>query len=376
MPHPPRLRLHQVVFGGVGGCAAVAVSLAEALPKLDHVFTFYGLSAPDTETIHQCRERGISWSHVVKKPGLDLRALTEVYDHLVSEQSDIVLMHSITAVPSGWLWKRSSNKPFIIVDHTAPAARSATVGVSVALSLVVADAFVALTPANRAALIKRAGFLRHLAERAIVIPNGISTRRFSPAKPPRARSGFTISMTARFCAARDHIGLVEGISALLMLEPSLRDSLRVVLAGDGETRLQVEHAIKRLDLADVIELPGFISESQVVALMRETDVYVQWSFADSMSTSVMQAMACGVAVVATNTHGMSFLVEDGQTGYLLDVGDSPALAETLLELWENGDRRRSLGQVGRRHLVSKWSSETMAKRYSELFNQLHRAALE
>jgi glycosyltransferase involved in cell wall biosynthesis len=313
---------------------------------------------------------------VVKKPGLDLRALTEVYDHLVSEQSDIVLMHSITAAPSGWLWKRSSNKPFIIVDHTAPAARSATVGVSVALSLVVADAFVALTPANRAALIKRAGFLRHLAARAIVIPNGISTRRFSPAKPPRARSGFTISMTARFCAARDHIGLVEGISALLMLEPSLRDSLRVVLAGDGETRLQVEHAIKRLDLADVIELPGFISESQVVALMRETDVYVQWSYADSMSTSVMQAMACGVAVVATNTHGMSFLVEDGQTGYLLDVGDSPALAETLLELWENGDRRRSLGQAGRRHLVSKWSSETMAKRYSELFNQLHRAALE
>lgn len=138
----------------------------------------------------------------------------------------------------------------------------------------------------------------------------------------------------------------------------------------------MEHAIKRLDLADVIELPGFISESQVVALMRETDVYVQWSFADSMSTSVMQAMACGVAVVATNTHGMSFLVEDGQTGYLLDVGDSPALAETLLELWENGDRRRSLGQAGRRHLVSKWSSETMAKRYSELFDQLHRAALE
>jgi len=368
------MRLHQVVFGGVGGCAAVAVSLAEALPQLDHVFTFYGLAAPDAETIHQCEERGIGWSHVVKKPGLDLHALTEVYDNLVSKRSDIVVMHSITAVPSGWLWKRRSNKPLIVVDHTAPAARTATVGVSVALSLVLADAFVALTPANRAALIERAGFLGHLAERALVIPNGISTEKFSPPKPRQTQSAFTISMTARFCVARDHIGLVEGISALLALEPSLRDSLRVVLAGDGETRLQVEHAIKRLDLADVIELPGFISESQVLALMRETDVYVQWSFADSMSTSVMQAMACGVPVVATNTHGMSFLVEDGHTGYLRDPGDSRGLAETLLDLWVDGDRRRTLGEAGRQRVVSKWSSKIMAKRYSELFDQLHRAA--
>jgi glycosyltransferase involved in cell wall biosynthesis len=246
----------------------------------------------------------------------------------------------------------------------------------VALSLVLADAFVALTPANRAALIERAGFLGRFAERALVIPNGISTQRFSPAKPRQTQSAFTISMTARFCAARDHIGLVEGISALLTLEPSLRHSLRVVLAGDGETRLQVEHAIRRLDLSDVIELPGFISESQVVALMRETDVYVQWSFADSMSTSVMQAMACGVPVVATNAQGMSFLVEDGRNGYLRDVGDSLGLGETLLDLWENADRRRSLGEAGRQHVVSNWSSETMAERYSELFNRLRYPASE
>lgn len=344
--------LQQVLFGGMGGHVAVALTLADALPETTHRLLFYGTDLPAKETIAQCEKRGFEWSAVQKKPGLDFEALTRLYDILLKWGGDLTIMHSLTALLAGLLWE-SGNRKLLVVDHTSASAKSDTEWAASLLASYSSElAF--LTLEGSEAL--KAKFPM-ITKPHHIIPNGVNSDYFRPAPNKRSRK-FRVTMLARFCPERDFIGLVD---AFKRFSEHVPDS-ELVLAGGGETWNDVNAHVRASGLEDKVKLPGVLDEIEVLELLQSTDVYVQWSLADSMSTSVMQAMACGTPVIATRISGMDGLVSHGETGLLLPR-DSFQLSENLLMLAQNADLRKEMGTLSRDVAVAKFSNHSMARAY-------------
>ncbi|UJR80410.1 glycosyltransferase family 4 protein [Sandaracinus amylolyticus] len=360
---PSGFRLHQILFGGLGGHASVALSLIGSTPQLQHSVTFFGTDPPRSEHVELCRARHVAWTGVTKRPGLDPQSLRSVLADLRARRPEVVLVHSTTTMPAALAHRLSTGVPFVVVDHTPNAAKERREWVALATSLAVSDSVVFLTPVFRAEVRARFGRAVDLA-RTTVIPNGIDTERFRPA--PRAigdSSRVVVSMLSRFTPQRDHATIVSAVESLLARDANLRARLRVVLAGDGETLGSIRALVTSRGLDDVITTPGVLDETNVVKLLHASDIYVHSSLAETMSTSVMQAMSTGLPVVATRITGMDLLIDDGRSGVLFTSGRAPELASVVAGLIADPQRRTSLGAEARRDAIERLSAARMAADY-------------
>ncbi len=119
-----------------------------------------------------------------------------------------------------------------------------------------------------------------------------------------------------------------------------------VIAGDGEVE-QVRADITRRGLADRVSLTGWVGPADVDRLLGDADILVLPSFDENLPMSVIEAMGYGLAVVATPVGAVTDIIEDGETGILVPVGDPVKLASALERLITDGDLRARLGRQAR-----------------------------
>jgi glycosyltransferase involved in cell wall biosynthesis len=195
--------------------------------------------------------------------------------------------------------------------------------------------------------------------RVVVVRNGMTFERFDAAllrgRPPEEclpRLGMVAQMERR----KDHLGLVEALAAVRARVPEVK----LVLAGDGSLRPAVEERVRRLGLAEAVEFLGTIDrpESVVTTLA----ISVQASAAEEgTSNSILEAMACGRPVVATDIGGNREVVEHGRTGLIVPPGDPEALARALADLLARPDRIRDMGAAARASVRARFSRATMIR---------------
>ena len=119
---------------------------------------------------------------------------------------------------------------------------------------------------------------------------------------------------------------------------------RFVIVGTGELEGALAAQIARLGLGGHVVLTGFRTDA--LSLLKAFDLFVMSSVTEGLGTSVLDAMACGRAVVATRAGGIPESVVDGKTGLLVPVRDPAALASAVLRLLRDRDRRQALGRAG------------------------------
>src|SRR5262249_22552546 len=102
------------------------------------------------------------------------------------------------------------------------------------------------------------------------------------------------------------------------------------------------------------------------------DVFVLNSHSEGMSNTILEAMACGLPVVATPVGANPMLIANGETGYLVADRDIPALASALTVLASDRSLRQTMGNAGRCRVVRCFSIEKMVQEYSEMYHSLHR----
>lgn len=146
-----------------------------------------------------------------------------------------------------------------------------------------------------------------------VVPNGVDLARFSPGGPGGAGVLW--------------LGLMGEVKRLdvLLSALALAPDVRAVLAGDGPLRPTV--AARAAELGGRVSLPGFVADP--VGVLRAADAFVLCSAAENLPLSLLQAMACGLPVVATRVGGIPEVVRDGVDGLLVPPGDPAALAAAL-----------------------------------------------
>lgn len=361
-------RILQILYGGLGGHAAVAFSLVEGLPDARHRLIFFGIEPPKPDYLEICEALGASYQSVVKSPGLDLRSLAAVVSDLTRGRPDAIVVHSPTTLPAAILSQLSHGAPVALVDHQPLRAKLTRHWVALGAALTFAQAVVFLTTeAERAARVR----LHHAPRRAEVriIPNGIDTELFSPgAQPGPEHVG--LMMASRLNEKRDHLTLLEAFAQVRRSHPDV--DVRLAIAGDGPTRPILEKKLVAMGSGSEIQLTGDLTQSELAEAMKRSSIYVHSSLAETMSTAVMQAMAAGLPVVVTDVGGMRDLVVDGEHGYIVPPGNVEAMSEAMSRLVESPDLRRKMGAAARKRAAIRFSASRMAREYGRLLRRIAR----
>ncbi|MBW4660820.1 MAG: glycosyltransferase [Drouetiella hepatica Uher 2000/2452] len=146
------------------------------------------------------------------------------------------------------------------------------------------------------------------------------------------------------------LAVVKGLPILLESLVTLKRShpdITLTVVGDGPDRPQLEQQATQMGLAANVRFVGYQSQAEVRECMQQTDIFVMSSFAEGVPVVLMEAMAAGVPVVATQIAGVSELVEDGISGFLVPPGDPIALGDRIEKLLPSAEFRNRLGTAGR-----------------------------
>lgn len=199
-----------------------------------------------------------------------------------------------------------------------------------------------------------------------VIPNGVDSRFFLPRKEQRVGGDPTkILFVGRFHRQKNLVFLLEQLARLRAADPQ---GWRLALVGDGEERASIEHSVCQLGLADITTLHGWQKDKQrLLQLYQQADVVVNPSLYEGMPNVVLEAMACGLPVVASAVPGNDSLVRPGETGFLFASGDGDAMCAALREIREKPGLALTFGKNGRRRVQEDFSWEHVAQCYLALF---------
>jgi glycosyltransferase involved in cell wall biosynthesis len=158
--------------------------------------------------------------------------------------------------------------------------------------------------------------------------------------------------------------LIEAMG--ILKKEGIKFQLKII--GEGAERGNIEKAIKEQGVEEYVSLLGAKTEEEVAELLPVADCYIQSSVSEGIPVAIMEAMACGLPVVATNITGIPELVLDGKTGILVESKDVNGMARALLSLYENPELRREMGKQGREWVLEDFTLDGNVKKLSELFS--------
>lgn len=191
-----------------------------------------------------------------------------------------------------------------------------------------------------------------LRGRFVVVPNGLQLIDAEPDPPPRD-GHLRIVCTARLVEWKGHRVLIEALGHL-----AARDDWQAELIGDGPERSAIEQQLAESGLSDRVMLHGSVPPERVHAIVSGSDLAVLPSFGEGMPNAVMEAMAHGVAAVATDVAGVRELLGTG-AGIIVPPHDADALADGLARMLDDEQLRAVAGNEGRRVIRERHSIEAM-----------------
>ena len=209
------------------------------------------------------------------------------------------------------------------------------------------------------------------------IYNGVDNIRFHPSQTPREHLGppgffgdnsIVIGSVGRMAAVKDYPNLVRAFLRLLQLDPSRRDHLRLLIAGDGANRAACLELLGQRGADHLAWLPG--ERTDIPELMAAMDIFVLPSLGEGISNTILEAMATGLPVIATSVGGNLELVHEGATGFLVPPADSDAMAQALLNYVDDADQRHAHGRAARDIIDCQFSMDAMVQGYLSVYDRI------
>jgi sugar transferase (PEP-CTERM/EpsH1 system associated) len=209
--------------------------------------------------------------------------------------------------------------------------------------------------------------------------SGVDTEKFSPRTGSRADllpagfandDSFIIGTAGRLDPVKDPLNLVRGFAALVGDNPAVRTRARLVYIGDGSLRAELEAEASRLGVREACWFAG--SRDDVPQLLRALDLFVLPSLNEGISNTILEAMASGLPVVATQVGGNAELVEEGVTGTLCAPASPAALANAMRAYIADPALGSRQGSAARASVVQRFSMDRMVQQYHDIYSQLYR----
>jgi sugar transferase (PEP-CTERM/EpsH1 system associated) len=218
-------------------------------------------------------------------------------------------------------------------------------------------------------------------ERIATICNGVDTAKFCPAtcKPqavaPRGFMGpesVVVGTVGRLQPVKDQATLIRAFAQLAHSDAAIKAKIRLVIVGDGPLRDALTRLVDDLDIGCITWFAG--NSQDVSEVLRLLDVFVLPSLAEGISNTILEAMATGLPIIATQVGGNPELVQDGVNGRLIPSADGQMLVQALAKYLDHPTLRRDHGAASRRLAVAKFSLKSMLETYQAEYETVLRDA--
>jgi glycosyltransferase involved in cell wall biosynthesis len=235
------------------------------------------------------------------------------------------------------------------------------------------DGLVAVSDEVETAILESIGSIR---DKIAVICNGVDTARYQrPIDRARVRRELELPEDAWLMALVGTMKPQKGhrllIEALRTVAPRFPD-LHVLFVGDGEARAELEAQASASGVAERIHFLG--SRGDVPDLLSACDSFVLPSLWEGLPMALIEAMASGLPVIASDVSGTKQVMIDGDTGLLVPPGDPGALGQAIVALLSDPARARAMGVAARRRVEVAFSAKKQAEEHMELYRRAERAA--
>ncbi len=196
-----------------------------------------------------------------------------------------------------------------------------------------------------------------------VIPNFVDTAAFVPPPFRTRHPPYILTHVSNFRPLK-RVDLVIGVLAAL----NAKIPAELQLVGDGPERPRAQALVHELGLQDRVRFRGEIDD--LLGIYQMSDVFLLPSATESFGLAALEAMACGVPVVASDVGGLPEVVADGETGFLTAAGDVAAMAEAVLRLASDGALHRRMSRLARERVEAGFRLAPAIDRYEALYRRV------
>jgi len=362
------MQLYQPTGGGVGRHVR---DLAECLSERGHEIVLVGPSPPDG--IGQLPDRV---SHVPLElgravtPAADLAALRRLSAIVRSSRPDLIHAHSSKAGAVGRLARlRRLSMPVVYTPHGYAfagwfsSARERLAYREIERGLAPLSSRVVCVCEAEARLGRSVGF----AKRVRVVHNGIAAP--APGPPDArmvelARSGPVLCVLTQLRPGKGIETLIDAMPALL----GRHRDLQVAIWGEGPELHELSARARQAGVAGSVHFLGRSADPP--AALRGADVFVHPSLAEAFPYAILEAMAAGAPIVASDVGGIGEAVQDGESGLLVAPASAPALTHALLELLADAGRREAMGGAAQQRVQRLFTREAMIDRLTGVYHEV------
>ncbi len=368
----PKVRVMEVIeCGGPGGTGYQVAALCNGLDKTRFTVALaYAVRPGSTPREYEALASGAArFFHVpemVREPAplSDLRALWRLYGIFRDHKPDIVHAHSSKA---GFLarlaaWAAGvpriyySPRGYSFLQADIPVSRRFLYRVLEWLASFIGE--VVAVSASEAVLARGVGASRVRVVRDAYL--GDAPKGRDPASGSKKKAVVVCASGRATCARHPE--------AFILLAQRLTDAragLRCLWIGGGELQPLMEELILDLDLTGKMEVTGWLAHDQALRRLAEADILVHYSRWDAIPNTVLEAMAYGLPVVASDIPANRELVRNGENGFLAKT--EKELLERTLQLVDDPELRERLGASGRARVLAEFSRERLLSEISELY---------
>jgi glycosyltransferase involved in cell wall biosynthesis len=368
--------VHAIARLNVGGAALQVLELAAGQRRRGHdVLVVHGeLAAGEESMAYRAAELGVPHHHV---PALgrelsfarDWAAIRALRRLIRARHLDVLHTHAakagavgrIAALLAGGARPRARVHTFhghVLRGYFGPG-RERSFTLAERLLARTTSALIAVSPEVRDDLVAL-GVAP--AARFAVIRYGFEFAEPSTASGPR--EGFVIGYAGRLTAIKRPLDLVRALEGVV----SRGVDATLVVVGDGEAREDAEQLAAQLGVAERCRFAGY--QRDMAAWYRTFDVFCLASANEGTPVAAIEALAAGVPVVATRVGGTPAVVDEGETGFLVDVGDVDTMADRLRVVAGDAVRRAEMGRLGARRMRERYGIERMVDDVERLYERL------
>lgn len=354
----------------VGGAEVLAARLAWDLSE-QYRFVFACL-----DDVGPLGERlagdGFQVEYLDRKPGVDFRCARRLGRLIRAERVEIIHAHQYTPFAYSMMSVLGRRPPVLFTEHGRwfPDLPRRKRIVFNRLMLRKRDRVVGVGQSVRRALVENEGIP---ADRVGVIYNGVDLAPYEGEPVDRAavrreigigEEAFVIIQVARLDALKDH---KTAVRTMQRVSEHHRDAL-LVLVGEGPECEAIQAEISRLALGDRVLMLGL--RDDVPRLLAAADLFLLTSVSEGIPLTLIEAMAARLPVVSTNVGGVGEVIADGECGLLRPSGDDAQLAEAILSLAADPERRREMGERGHQRAHELFSELRMHEGYCRLYEEM------
>jgi glycosyltransferase involved in cell wall biosynthesis len=261
----------------------------------------------------------------------------------------------------------SKNKKKIVVRETqANHLKTRLEWMWLTLTMLFADRVIFLTDNFREEVRKTLGSV-YSPKKISIINNGIDLNFFKPLEKLSTKT-IVLGMQSRIVPIKDHATLLQAVAVLQLQHPEITIQLKI--AGDGDSIKELQLLAKQLQIEKKVLFTGMLNEINLVNFMRSLDIYIHASYGETMSTSIMQAMACKLPIIGSDVPGISNMIENNKTGILVPVKNQVALAKAITDIIHNPIRAAAMKEAAFDFAVLNYSNKTMFAKYLTVFENM------